>query len=151
MFCTTKTTRKAIREKYNALVPESLTNQFPNWRSKIEAIKHHTEKKQARTELFPAGNAFSFFNLLCCSAFRYTIIYHFTLTPEYFTCQDKSLKPIQLKCRVHCRLNILYQAFYILIMWYPLSYSVRTDTYATNTVGRKLQCWSCIKKKSKTM
>ena len=61
MFCTTKTTRKTIREKYNALVPESLTNQFPNRRSKIEAIKHHAEKKQARTELFPAGNAFSFF------------------------------------------------------------------------------------------
>ena len=66
MFCTTKTTRKAIREKYNALVPESLTNQFPNRRSKIEAIKHHAEKKQA-TELFPAGNAFSFFLTYCAA------------------------------------------------------------------------------------
>ena len=60
MFSQTKTERKKIREKYNAKVPEALTSQFPERQSKDEAIKHHTERKQTRTGLFPAGKNSSF-------------------------------------------------------------------------------------------
>ncbi len=55
MFNSTKTEREKIRARYSAKVPDALTNQFPDRRKKEEAIIHHAERKQARTELFPAG------------------------------------------------------------------------------------------------
>ncbi len=55
MFNSTKTERENIRARYSAKVPDALTNQFPDRRKKEEAIIHHAERKQARTELFPAG------------------------------------------------------------------------------------------------
>ena len=55
MCSQTETQRKEIRKKYHAKVPEALTSQFVERRSKEEAIKHHEERKQTRTELFPDG------------------------------------------------------------------------------------------------
>ncbi len=55
MFNSTKTERQNIRARYSAKVPDALTNQFPDRRKKEEAIIHHAERKQSRTELFPAG------------------------------------------------------------------------------------------------
>ena len=55
MFNSTKTERENIRARYSAKVADALTNQFPDRRKKAEAIIHHAERKQARTELFPAG------------------------------------------------------------------------------------------------
>ena len=55
MFNSTKTERENIRARYSAKVPDALTNQIPDRRKKEEAIIHHAERKQARTELFPAG------------------------------------------------------------------------------------------------
>ncbi len=55
MFNSTKTGRKNIRARYSAKVPDAQTNKFPDRQKKEEAIMHHAERKQARTELFPAG------------------------------------------------------------------------------------------------
>jgi hypothetical protein len=55
MFNSTKIERENIRVRYSANVPAALTNQFPNRRRKEEAIIRHAERKETRTQLFPAG------------------------------------------------------------------------------------------------
>ena len=47
---------KAVYEKYNANVPESLSSQFPDRVNKPEAIQHHIERTQKETSKFyPSG------------------------------------------------------------------------------------------------
>lgn len=64
MFSLTKTEIEEIRVRYKAKIPEALTNQFPERRSKEDAIKHHAERKQTRTELFPAGKRLLFSSII---------------------------------------------------------------------------------------
>ena len=47
---------KAVYEKYNANVPESLSSQFPDRVNKPEAVQHHIERTQKETgKLYPSG------------------------------------------------------------------------------------------------
>ncbi|CAH1242316.1 Hypp6572 [Branchiostoma lanceolatum] len=53
MLNTTKDELKETREKYGKLVPPPLSSQFPDKRTRGEAIQRHEARNQAPTELYP--------------------------------------------------------------------------------------------------
>ena len=71
LFKSTKAELKVVLDKYKAKEPTSLTSQFPNRRSKVDAIKHQEERKQTVTELFPCGKYYlSFCPLISHSPYQ---------------------------------------------------------------------------------
>ncbi|XP_019626579.1 PREDICTED: uncharacterized protein LOC109471682 [Branchiostoma belcheri] len=53
MLNTPKEQLKATYKKYLAQVPEPLCSQFPERRSRDDAIKRHEERSQLNTQLYP--------------------------------------------------------------------------------------------------
>ena len=56
LFTLPKSEMKEILERYSAKAPEPLNRQFPERKSKEEAVKGYRRKKQMKkTSLFPSG------------------------------------------------------------------------------------------------
>lgn len=69
LFTLPKSEMKKALDKYSAKVPEPLNRQFPERKSKENAVKDYkARKKMTRTSLFPSGKLFCLTSqILCCN------------------------------------------------------------------------------------